>query len=183
MINHYLQYDNSTFTRKTAFFLCGIFACICDLQPIPKTFSLACLLPIIYCIYASKISDKPESLYIEGKSFLAWYGTFVIYVCISALWSPNSINFSTNDTENTIFVYKRILIPLFLTSFYFLLKPSLKEFFYTLQGLKIGAFLSCITVLIYEKNLIGFSRLGAISYGAGPTFGNVAVALLQYILY
>ena len=174
MICKHPQYEQSSLIRKIAFFLCGVFVCICDLQPVPKIAVVSCLLPIIYCIYTLKLSPNIESLRIEGKSFLIWYGIFICFVCLSSVWSPNSINYSLAPTESTVFVYKRIFTPLIITSFYYLLCPNSKECSWTLLGLVFGSFISCIIVLATERAYIGLTRLGATSYGAGPTFGNVA---------
>ena len=185
MICKHPQYEQSSLIRKIAFFLCGVFVCICDLQPVPKIAVVSCLLPIIYCIYTLKLSPNIESLRIEGKSFLIWYGIFICFVCLSSVWSPNSINYSLAPTESTVFVYKRIFTPLIITSFYYLLCPNSKECSWTLLGLVFGSFISCIIVLATERAYIGLSRLGSVSYGAGPTFGNVATigAILSSFFY
>lgn len=185
MISCHFQYEQSSLIRKIAFFLCGVFVCICDLQPVPKLAVLGCLIPVVYCIYTLKLSPNTKSLYIEGKSFFSWYGLFISFVCLSSFWSPNSISYSIDSTESTIFVYKRIFTPLIITSFYFFLSPNAKECSWTLLGLIFGSFIACVIVLSTERAYIGLSRLGATSYGAGPTFGNVASmgVILSYYFY
>ena len=160
--------------RTAAFFFCGIYACICDLAPVPKIVSLLCLVPIFYAIFLSVFSSKRTPFCVEGKSFIKWYGLFAFFVCVSAMWSPNSLNYSPLDTVNTVFVYKRMFNALLLTFLYFQLRPTSEEFVNVLHGLLCGAFIACVIVLISERHLIGISRLGTFSYGAGPTFGSVA---------
>lgn len=162
----------SAFSRKLSFFLCGVYACICDLIIIPKFISLACLLPILYKIIV--YISKNESFSLKGKHFISWFGLFLLFVCLSCLWSPNSLDFSPRDTENTIFVYKRMLNPFLLTILFFQLKPGYKDITTTLNGLLFGTFLGCFITMIAEKNLVGIARLGNLTYGACPTFGNVA---------
>lgn len=169
--------------RTAAFFFCGVYACICDLLPIPKVVSVACLLPAVYTLCCTEFR-RPFCL--ASRRFLSWYGLFALFVCLSAIWSPNSINFSPDDTVNTVFVYKRMFNALILTVIFIQLRPTASELVVGLKGLLLGCVLGCLVVLINENGLIGYTRLGTISYGAGPTFGNVAVigvALSMFFLY
>ena len=170
-----LTNSNNNTIRNVVFFCCGLYACFCDNLCIPKAVSLACLLPAIYCIYITILSEQGKTFGFEGKSFIEWYGLFLLFVCISALWSPNAINSSTESTETTVFVYKRAFNPFFLTLIYYQLKPSLEELYITLKGILVGALFGCIVGIVAESHLIGYGRFGAMSYGAGPEFGNVAL--------
>lgn len=170
----YSYSQNSSTIRNIAFFFCGLYVCFCDNLAIPKAVSLACLLPCLYYIYSSYFFEEHKSLCVEGTLFIKWYGLFILFICVSSLWSPNSMYSSNNSTETTVFVFKRILNVFVITLIYNQLKPTVNDFYVTLKGVFIGTLIGCIIGLLVEKNAIGITRIGGMSYGAGTAFGNVA---------
>lgn len=103
--------------------------------------------------------------------YLAWYGVFVAYVCISILYTVNSINPS--------YVILRVITAFALglvVSMYVRDEHTFEVFAY---GVIIGGIIVSISTLIIESSTYGRLRSGSISVGSGPTFA--AIIMVAFV--
>ena len=99
-----------------------------------------------------------------------WYGTFVIYITFSLLWTVNKIN--------PDYVLKRVWVIFVLCCIVSFLLENRNDFFILIKGLIIGAAIVCCVAIFYEMGTIGSGnsgRIGEHTVGSAVALSGIAL--------
>lgn len=148
--------------RSCALILIGILSCICswDSEVFPKSILVVlCLLPCALAMRDIVVLKKIE------KTFVKWYGLFLLLVIISLLYTVNHID--AND------VVRRCILCFGLVFSASQLVKDFSDIPKIMYGMILGACLTLVVTLKLESHLIGLGRLGNKTCGAATGFAEI----------